>query len=146
MRDKKFTLIELLVVVAIIAILVSILMPSLGKARYVTRAAVCASNQKQNISALTVYFKNNNGKMPYRAQYTQPQFHRYSYSSLSGKWGNLGVLYEKQYLGAGDTLFCPQVNADQAGKKESFGYYIKDGKFDPAAVLPTVSWNWVPIA
>lgn len=51
---KKFTLIELLVVVAIIGILASLLMPSLSKAREVTKRAVCASNQKQ----IGLYFIN----------------------------------------------------------------------------------------
>ena len=44
---KKFTLIELLVVVAIIGILSSILLPSLGEAREKGRSAVCLSNLKQ---------------------------------------------------------------------------------------------------
>ena len=44
---KRFTLIELLVVVAIIGILVSILMPSLQKARQKTKTAVCVSQNKQ---------------------------------------------------------------------------------------------------
>lgn len=44
---KKFTLIELLVVVAIIGILASMLLPSLSRAREVTKRAVCMSNQKQ---------------------------------------------------------------------------------------------------
>jgi prepilin-type N-terminal cleavage/methylation domain-containing protein len=44
---KKFTLIELLVVVAIIGILMSLLIPSLSRARAVTKEAVCKSNQKQ---------------------------------------------------------------------------------------------------
>ena len=44
---KKFTLIELLVVVGILGILVSLLLPSLSKAREKGKSAVCKSNLKQ---------------------------------------------------------------------------------------------------
>ena len=44
---QKFTIIELLVVIAIISILISILMPSIRKAREKTKSAVCKSNLKQ---------------------------------------------------------------------------------------------------
>ena len=52
---RAFTLIELLVVVAIIAILVSILMPSLRKARELAKATSCAIQVRSQMLAMTMY-------------------------------------------------------------------------------------------
>ena len=61
---KKFTLIELLVVISIIGILMTLLIPSLSKARAVARQAVCLSNQHQVYLASFSYMLDSDGWAP----------------------------------------------------------------------------------
>jgi len=83
--NKKFTLVELLVVIAIIGILVSLLMPSLSKARETTRRAVCGSNMKNIGVALQLYLKNN--------KYHFPPMQ--TISNQYGWFGKKGTLYNR---------------------------------------------------
>ncbi len=60
-RRQGFTLIELLVVVAIIALLVSILLPSLNRARELAKSVVCSNNRKAAFTGWTYYANDFNG-------------------------------------------------------------------------------------
>lgn len=139
---KKFTLLELLIVIAIIGILLTLLIPSLGKSRYISQKAVCASNQRQSGTGTVLYTKTNNERFPDvqnhhgRAPYTT----RVAYWTRSGgKWYNLGQVLKMEYISSGKAFFCPQneinndtkytfpYNSNEDGELEihSGDYYIR---------------------
>ena len=62
MKKKGFTLIELLVVISIIALLLAILMPALGKVKKQAQSTVCRSNLKQLGLSYSLYAADNNGR------------------------------------------------------------------------------------
>jgi prepilin-type N-terminal cleavage/methylation domain-containing protein len=64
-RKFFFTLIELLVVLAIIALLASMLLPALNKAREKASSITCISNMKQCGNATGMYFNDYNGFIPF---------------------------------------------------------------------------------
>ena len=67
-RKKGFTLVELLVVIAVIAVLLSILVPAMQKARQLAQRVVCASRSHQLYLAFTMYANENNERVPLAAE------------------------------------------------------------------------------
>ena len=63
-KPQAFTLVEMLIVVAIIALLMGILVPALGKARDTAKSVVCKSNLKQLATAFRTYAEDYRGFAP----------------------------------------------------------------------------------
>ena len=113
-RRKKhlsgFTLIELLVVVSIIALLVSILLPSLANARNQARLAVCSNNYRQIGLAIQMYVGDNRDCLPY---YTYPDGRE-----LGSTWEAIGLMVPlNTYISVTSQVWdCPS-DRDKAGER-----------------------------
>jgi len=79
LRRKGFTLVELLVVIGIIALLISILLPSLNRARETANRVKCGSNMRQIGQAILLYANENKGNYP-RTRYNS------AVSTANGTW------------------------------------------------------------
>jgi len=103
-----FTLVELLVVISIIAILLSVLMPCLAKARQQGRQAVCASNIRQLFLANSGYAIENRGYYVLAAEKINKNLHRWHgvRTNVNKPFNPLkGPL--KAYLSDGQVKRCP---------------------------------------
>jgi prepilin-type N-terminal cleavage/methylation domain-containing protein/prepilin-type processing-associated H-X9-DG protein len=109
-KQKAFTLIELLVVISIIALLLSILIPSLQKAKELTMRVVCASNLRQCGLSLLLYANDNEDDLPFIDRITnsdgcQPSiFQSLTYTSV-----NLSHILEA-YIGDFKIWRCPSIS------------------------------------
>ena len=63
-RRKGFTLIELLVVIAVIALLMAIIMPALGKAKEYAQKIICRSNIRQQCLGIILYADDHDTRVP----------------------------------------------------------------------------------
>lgn len=132
-----FTLVELLVVISIIALLVGILVPALGRARNATMDMKCMSNLKQIGIAIASYGADNDGRMPD--------------SGSDGSWGDLATRGLLRYFGYTESTvketrdfiwLCPRHEEFRWDGywTSSYGYNVQY-MLSPGPDYPHSGWN-----
>ena len=122
-----FTLIELLVVIAIIAILAAILFPVFAQAREKARQTTCASNLKQNMTALLMYTQD------YDSMYVLKD---YTPVNSTPSWPTLITPYTKN----GALYYCPTFYS-KIWRSDFTGYLYNGYILGDPRDLTTASWN-----
>lgn len=163
-QRKGFTLIELLVVISIIALLVSILLPALSKARENAKRTQCASNLHFIGIGLSTYaadrvegnmppsiFESTASIAPYNSYYaytiqTAPPYNIfYTY--------NLAYLYENtQYIDNAEIFYCPgiprkKISDDLDPRAWLYESYVMPGYSWPCAInIPNSHPDYVRVS
>jgi len=117
---RAFTLIDVLVSIAVIAILISLLLPSLAKVNETARRVVCQSNIRQVGLGVVMYADDWNGFLPPSVfmdvagsqpgprQAPAPQnMVAVRVTENPNLWDGLGVLFQHGYVSAPKVFYCP---------------------------------------
>ena len=131
-RRRAFTLVELLVVIGIIAVLVGILLPALGRAREQARRASCLSNLRQVHHAFHFYAQENKDKVPLGYRAGRKQFNSMVYSMTSGKFCLFGILYLNRMMQEPEVFFCPSDEDPRATLNTEINPWPPGPDGDPA--------------
>lgn len=106
-RGRAFTLVELLIVIGIVALLVSILLPVVGRARESARRTACLSNLRQIHAIFHLYAMENRDQTPIGYRSGRKQFNSMVWSATTGKFCLFGILYMNGKMSKPDVFFCP---------------------------------------
>ncbi|MCH2209165.1 MAG: type II secretion system GspH family protein [Lentisphaerales bacterium] len=140
-----FTLLELIVVIAVIGVLMTLLFPSLNRAKQASGTAVCLSNQKQIGAAFMNYSVENNQYFPvYGDKFVDniswdDQLGDYDGRDLTEEQKREGVIQRSEYPDMYNDLYeCP-LNVMQRANQYPRSYvinnsYNKDDINDPKAI------------
>ena len=137
-EDSRFTLIELLVVIAIIAILASMLLPTLGRARRQALRVPCAGNLRQIMMTVHEYADENNDIIPIGYCWTE-KVSGYGFRWTTHGWANHGYLYLAGLVGTPQLFYCP------SSRSPYYQHATPNNPWPPASPNNTRStYSWRP--
>lgn len=110
-RNQSFTLIELLVVIAIIAILASMLLPSLKRAKDKAQQITCASNMKQVYLGFANYIGEHNAWFPFCYGNDGNPWNNWKYNLITLNYLVRDVRSNPREIYWDSPLHCPSLSA-----------------------------------
>jgi prepilin-type N-terminal cleavage/methylation domain-containing protein/prepilin-type processing-associated H-X9-DG protein len=136
-KRNGFTLIELLVVVAIIAVLIALLLPSLSQAREKAKQVVCGTSKQQIGIAVTMYTQDNQDSFPSNNPYTC----EYAITTVNMDWMADPIrFFLGRYIPTYDLFICPSGPHDPYFQSGNTTAYKATTTFFSNTLAGVASW------